>query len=275
MIKTYRFSVHKFTDTNNLTFSSIEYSKFKHGSKKYSRKLGMELACEFMKSVEYLTFRNYSVGIKLVVCSAPWKNIPVASTALKDYFINKFVSVWINENYQVVDLKVHRDHSYNIDYGTMTEVQRENAISSDDFYIDNKFIQGKVLFFIDDIFITGAHERRIISLLNTVGFDGKVLFLYYAEYQGKGKPSIENEINYAFMKSLSDMDYIIKNEDLIFNTRLVKFILNSEKCEFIKFILNQDHLFCSLLKQYIESNEYQKIDEFKVNYNQLKLDLLH
>ncbi|MEI6746397.1 MAG: phosphoribosyltransferase family protein [Methylococcaceae bacterium] len=271
MISTFRFSVHKFTDINNLTFSAIEYSKLKYGSRKYARRLGMELASNFLQSVEFQNLCPNLFEKKIVVCSAPWKNIPVASTALKDYFISEFNPIWSLDNPEVEDLKVYREHSYNEDYGVMTKEERERAITSDDFHIDKEFIKGKVLFFIDDIIVTGAHERRIESLLKSVEFEGVVLFLYYAEYQGNDNPAIENELNYAFMKNLADMDCIIKNEILIFNTRLVKFILNSSYYEFKTFIFNQSHCFCSSLKTHIECNEYHKIDEFKENYNQLTL----
>ena len=271
MISVSRFSKHKFTDTDNLTFSAIEYSKFKHGSQKFAQKLGRELACGFLESVEFNDFYQNISNNQIVICSAPWKNIPVASTALKDFFISKFNPVWSIDNQAVEDLKVHRAHSYNEDYGAMSKEQREQVITSDDFSIDKAFIKGKVLFFIDDIIITGAHERRIQSLLETVGFEGWVLFLYYAEYRGENSPAIENELNYAFMKNLSDMDYIIKNEGVIFNTRLVKFMLNAPDDEFKQFISNQTSNFCSSLKTHIIGNEYHKIEPFKKNYEQLQL----
>ena len=275
MISIYRFSVHQFTDKDNLTFSAIEYSKFKHGSKALSQKLGQELAGKFLKSAEFKHFCQNTFSHKVVICSAPWKNIPVASTALKDFFISDFNPIWCIDNHAVEDLKVHRAHSYNEDYGAMSKEQREKAITSDDFSIDNIFIKGKVLFFIDDIIITGAHERRIKSLLETVGFEGLVVFLYYAEYRGEDNPAIENELNYAFMKNLSDMDYIIKNEDIIFNTRLIKFMLNSPYDEFKHFISHQSSRFCSSLQMHIIGNEYHHIEQFKRNYEQLNLVLAH
>ncbi len=271
MISISRFSIHQFTDTDNLTFSAIEYSKFKHGSQKFAQKLGRELACGFLESVEFNDFYQNISTNQIVICSAPWKNIPVASTALKDFFISEFNPVWSLDNQAVEDLKVHRAHSYNEDYGAMSKEQREQVITSDDFSIDKAFIKGKVLFFIDDIIITGAHERRIQSLLETVGFEGWVLFLYYAEYGGENNPAIENELNYAFMKNLSDMDYIIKNEGVIFNTRLVKFMLNAPDDEFKQFISNQTSNFCSSLKMHIIGNEYHNIEPFKKNYEQLQL----
>lgn len=271
MISVSRFSIHKFTDTDNLTFSAIEYSKFKHGSKMFAQKFGRELARGFLGSIWLKSIHQNTSNNQVVICSAPWKNIPVASTALKDFFINEFNPVWSIDNQAVEDLKVHRAHSYNEDYGAMSKEQRELAITSDDFSIDKAFIKGKVLFFIDDIIITGAHERRIKSLLEAVGFEGCVLFLYYAEYRGENDPAIENELNYYFMKNLSDIDYIIKNEGVIFNTRLVKFMLNAPHDEFKKFISNQSSCFCSSLKNHIIGNEYHNIEQFKKNYEQLLL----
>ena len=275
MINVSRFSIHKFADTDNLTFSAIEYSKFKHGSKQFAKKLGTELACSFLESVEFKSFYQNTLNHQVVICSAPWKNIPVASTALKDFFISEFNPVWSVNNQAVQDLKVDRAHSYNEDYGAMSKEQREQVITSDDFSIDKVFIKGKVLVFIDDIIITGAHERRIKSLLDAAGFEGWVLFLYYAEYQGEDNPAIENELNYAFIKNLSNMDYIIKNEGVIFNTRLVKFILNAPNDEFKQFISNQSPSFCSSLEKHIIGNEYHNIEQFQKNYVHLQLLIKH
>ena len=274
-MQTFNFSVKQFDSFENLGFSAEEYSKLKYGSKRVARLFGTELGKEFLKFLEFNTTLTELIKDKeIVVSSAPYKFIPVASTILKDYFLSSFNRVWAEEHKSVQDLKVFRGHSYNADYGAMTEQERDEAINSDSFYIDKEFIKGKVLFFIDDIKITGSHERRIKALLESVGFDGIVVFLYYAQYKGEGHPNIENQLNFGFVENskndLLKINYIIQNDEFIFNTRVTKYILSAKHSVFCNFIDYQSKTFRNTLLTYLLGNEYNKLQEFKQNVQYLK-----
>lgn len=268
----FKYSLHKFSKLEDTIFDPKDYSKLKYGSKRAARIFGVNLGKSFLEELVYYDTDLYKMlkGKEIVISSAPYKFIPVASTILKDYFLSAFNTKWAEENPSVQDLKVFRGHSYNADYGSMTEAQRDEAINSDDFYIDANFIKGKTLFFIDDVRITGAHERRIEKLLDSVGFEGDVVFLYFAEFVGEGHPNIENELNFAFVKDLKSINYIIQNDDFIFNTRVTKYILSASKEEFSNFIDYQTKSFRNTLLTYTMGNEYHRLPEFKENINYLK-----
>ena len=273
-MKTSKYSLYKFTSLVNAGFNPEDYSKLKYGSKKVARIFGVDLGKSFLENLKYDEELALKLeGKEIVIASAPYKFIPVASTILKDYFLSAFNTKWAENNPSVQDLKVFRGHSYNADYGSMTEEDRDKAINSDDFYIDSNFIKGKTLFFIDDVRITGAHERRIEKLLESVGFEGDVVFLYFAEFTGKTHPNIENELNYAFVKDLRSINYIIQNDDFIFNTRVTKYILSATESEFSNFIDYQTKSFRNTLLTYTMGNEYHKLPEFKNNINYLKTKL--
>lgn len=264
------FSAYKFRDLNSLGFSDKDYSKMKHGSKATSRKFGVDLANKFLCSSEFVGLVPFLTGKEIVICSAPWKSIGVASTHIKNYFVSRFNPIWSEVSPSLQDLKVYRGHSYNDDYGSMDKEARSQAINSDDFHIDKEFIKNKVLIFIDDVKITGSHEDRIQKLLENVGFEGTVIYLYYAEYLGDGNPDIENLLNYAFVKCLLDINYIIQNDEFIFNTRVVKYILKSNHEEFKSFINYQSKSFMFELTKELTGNEYHKIPEYRENYEYLK-----
>lgn len=269
----FKYSLHKFKKLEDTLFDPKDYSKLKYGSKRAARIFGVDLGKSFIQSLEASPsggLYDKLKGKEIVIASAPYKFIPVASTILKDYFLSAFNTRWAEENPSVQDLKVFRGHSYNADYGSMTEEQRDAAINSDSFYIDSNFIKGKTLFFIDDVRITGAHERRIEKLLQNVGFEGNVVFLYFAEFVGEGHPNIENELNFAFVKNLKSINYIIQNDDFIFNTRVTKYILSASKDEFSNFIDYQTKSFRNTLLTYTMGNEYHKLPEFKENINYLR-----
>lgn len=167
------------------------------------------------------------------------------------------------------DFKISRGHSYLTEYGKMTAKEREEAITSDDFYIDKEFIKDKDLILVDDVYITGAHERRIIKLLREAGFKNTVYFLYYAEYVGPKDPSIEHEINLAAINDLYSIDNIIKNDEFIFNTRVTKFIMSFPPEEFLPFIKYQTNVFRNTLRTNVMGNGYHTQEAFKENFQQL------
>jgi hypothetical protein len=87
----FNFSVKQFKSFDNLGFSAEEYSKLKYGSKRVARLFGTELGRDFLKFLGFNTGLNDLLkGKEIVVSSAPYKFIPVASTILKDYFVSVF-----------------------------------------------------------------------------------------------------------------------------------------------------------------------------------------
>lgn len=259
-----RFSLHKFNSAMEIPFSFVDYSKFKHGDKSIARIFGKALGDAFDVSLE----NNKEV----VICSAPYKNIPVASTALKDYFISKFVIH--NPEIDVIDLKVFRGHSYNSDYGSATADERDALISSDDFYIDSEIIKDRDLILIDDIRITGSHERRMLSLLDSVNFEGNVIFVYFAELTNTNiHPNIENFLNHAFVKDINEVE-ILTHKEFLFNTRVVKLILNASFDKFKDFVDSKSYSFNESLLSYSLLNKYNQEVKFQENINYLKT-LIH
>lgn len=267
-MKIFKYSCKKFTSLSDLPFSDHDYSKYKHGSKRVSRLFGTELGNSFLrdKSIELANLDNKNI----VICSAPYNYIPVASTILKDYFFSAFNSIWAEYYESPQDLKIFRGHNYVADYSTMSYEDRIKAINSDEFYIDKEFIKDKTLFLIDDIRITGSHEQTMIKLLERIDFQGVVYFIYYAELVGNSSSaSIENDLNYAFVKNINNINYIIQNDEFIFNTRVTKFILSQKEEDFKNFIDYQSKSFRHTLKTNSMGNSYHKKDEFINNFNYL------
>jgi hypothetical protein len=266
------FSAQQFESRHNLGFCPKKYSTFKYGNKTVAREFGYELGEKFVHSTVYRELQNeFDLSlVPMVVSSAPYKFIPTASFSLKDYFVHKFNCFHaLKFGKSVEDFKVFRAHSYHDDYGSMSKAARDQAITSDDFYIDAQFIQGKILVFIDDIKITGSHQTRIESLLKVNNFDGRVVFLYYAELIGEDEPQIENYLNLHVINSLRDINKIIREDEFLFNTRVVKFILNRDETEFENFIHFQSRKFNETLLHFALGNEYFKEPRYQKNFKKL------
>lgn len=262
------FSAQKFQNRQHLEFCPEKYSQFKYGSKNIAREFGYELGRKFLDSAIYRKLQDkYDLSqMPIIVSSAPFKFTPTASLALKDYFVHEFNKAHaLKFDKSIQEIKIYRAHSYFDDYDSMSKEDRDIAITSDNFYIDKNLIEGKILFLIDDIKITGSHQTRIERLLKSVDFTGEVVFLFYAELTGKEEPQFEGFLNRKAIKDLKDINEIIRENEFIFNTRVVKFILQTNSADFTTFIQFQSKRFNETLLHYSIGNEYFKESMFRAN----------
>lgn len=166
--------------------------------------------------------------------------------------------------------KINREYSYDDDYGMMSKEDRAKAISSDLFHVDKTFISpDDTLVFIDDIKITGSHEQRIKELLKREKIKNDVIFIYIAKYTGND-PTIEHRLNHCVVNNLKDINDIIRNEEFIFNTRVVKFILKADIENFVSFITYQSNTFKETLFSLSILNNYHTNSKYKTNFDILK-----
>jgi hypothetical protein len=266
------YSLHKIQNTDNFGFSPAKYSKFKYGDDSIAKEFGNALAEGFIEN--YLSVNP--IIEQIVVISSPYAFIPTATFGMKNYFVFR-LNRWLAEhNLPVVqETKVTRSITYKEDYGELDEAQRLSLIGNDTFQIDREFLRNKVLIFLDDIRITGSHERMITKMLQEYNVENETHLLYFAELINRNiHPNIENFLNYNHVKSIFDLDDIIKNEKFSINTRLVKFILSSEPNSFKIFIQNHSDSFLELLYNMAIGNSYHTIEAYQDNLNLLRLQIL-
>lgn len=256
------FSAFQITGNNNFGFSPDEYSMFKYGSKNVARKFGHALANEFIASHSTCLKNN-----RLVVIPSAHSHIQTASCIMASFFIDRLNSfLFKNACSPVEQTKIHRTVTYREDYGEMSAEQRFNMIKGDKFHIDKSFLEGKTLIFIDDIKITGTHERIIVKMLDNFDIQNHCFMLYYADLENPDiDPRIENFFNSHFVKTLSDLDLIIKNDAFVFNTRVVKYILNSRNADCVDFLKNQTFEFVRNLFFLAIGNDYGQFDDYRQN----------
>ena len=269
MITTY--SLHKINQADRFGFSPLEYSRFKFGDEAIAKNYGIEMAEGFIR--EHLLFTP--VKHQIVVISSPYSFIPTATFAMKNYFVFH-LNRWLAENnFKVVEeTKVHRTITYKEDYGELNEEQRINLISNDRFHIDKAFLENKMLVFLDDIKITGSHERMIRKMIDQYGLQNNTFLLYFAELINKSiHPNIENFLNYAYVKSIFELNDIIKTNKFFINTRIVKYMLNYEHSSFEIFLKAQTDDFAALVYDMAIGNGYHAIEAYAKNLNHIKFRL--
>lgn len=262
------YALHQIHDPAEFGFDPKAYSRFKYGDDQVAKQFGTELADGFISG--YL--KDNFIDNQIVVISSPYSFIPTATFAMKNYFIHQ-LNRWLVENGGLVvqEAKVHRTITYKEDYGALSAEDRMNLIGNDSFHIDKHFLEHKTLLFLDDIRITGSHERMILKMVDAYEMKNDIHLLYFAELANMNiHPNVENLLNYYQVKSIFDLEDIIKSGSFCFNTRIVKYILNSDPDSVSIFIINQTDDFVNMLYNLALGNGYHTIDAYAVNLNFIK-----
>jgi hypothetical protein len=262
------YSLHKIENESFFGFSPSSYSKFKFGDESVAEEFGRDLAIGFIKSnADFLRRNNL-----LMVIPSPYFFIPTATFAMKIHFINE-LNCWLVENGLPVvkETKVSRSITYKEDYGKLNAEERIQLIGNDQFHIDKEIIKNHTLLFLDDIKITGSHEKMIMKMVADYSLKNNIFLLYFAELINKSiHPSIENYLNYYSVKELNDLFSIINHPHFFINTRIVKYILNSSDDSFYDFIIKTTKSFRRLLYNMAIGNSYHTIDTYKSNIDVLR-----
>ncbi|PSL47338.1 phosphoribosyl transferase-like protein [Chitinophaga niastensis] len=262
---TITYSLHKINNATHFGFSPDDYSRFKFGDEVVAKTFGISLAEGFIQ--QHLT--ENPIQQQIVVVSSPYSFIPTATFAMKNYFVFR-LNRWLAENgFPVVqETKVHRTITYKEDYGELDAAARMNLIGNDTFHIDKEFLHGKKILFLDDIKITGSHERMIMKMVETYNLSNDIYMLYFAELINKNiHPNIENHLNYHYVKSIFHLEEIIRDEQFFINTRIVKYILSYDFDTFCIFLQNQTSNFIHLLYNMALGNGYHTIEAYQPSLN--------
>ena len=262
------YSLHKIHSSTVFGFDAGDYSRFKYGDDMVAAAFGADLANGFIDEV----LQDEPPKKQIVVVSSPYAFIPTATFAMKNYFVFE-LNRWLAENGLPVvqETKVHRTITYKEDYGALDAEQRMNLIGNDSFHIDAAFLDDKILVFLDDIKITGSHERMISKMIKHYSLDNEVYMLYFAELANTDiHPNIENYLNYHDVRSIFDLDKIINSGSFAINTRIVKYMLCYEHESFCIFIQSQTFKFMNELYNMALGNSYHTMDTYLQNLDYLK-----
>jgi len=262
------YALHQIHHTEVFGFDPNAYSRFKFGDELVAKDFGQQLAEGFIAG--YL--KDNFIENQIVVISSPYSFIPTATFAMKNYFVHQ-LNRWLvaHGGLVVQEAKVHRTITYKEDYGALSAEERMNLIGNDSFHIDKHFLDHKTLIFLDDIRITGSHERMILKMVDQYQMKNDIHLLYFAELANKDiHPNVENLLNYHHVKSIFDLEGIVKSGAFCFNTRIVKYILNSDFNSFSIFIANQTEEFINMLYNLALGNGYHTIDAYALNLNYIK-----
>jgi hypothetical protein len=265
------FHALSFTGKHDLPFKPEEYSWFKHGCKTYARKFGEATADAFFKHLLTSGELEAAKAYPITVAASPYINVPTATYAMKDYFIERFNHLLNEQGYgPVQETRVYRFKSYADNYGLMTAEERLKALEGDAFYTDINFLTGKLAIFLDDIYITGGHESRVAEMLApfhdawpSLGPFRSYAVVYAKLVNNEADPTIEDWLNHYSVKTLYDVARIINDGHFQLNTRVLKFILRQPGEQLEPFLQYMNKGLLQTMRSAAIGNDYDNMHAFK------------
>jgi hypothetical protein len=209
-------------------FSAAQYSRYKYGSvaaaEAFARALG-EAFCECCPELVRVP--------KLLMTSSPYTYVPTAATTLARSLQPVLNAVRAETGLPPAPLvQVDRIGASAGDYGTLSAQARNrrmaaNVLSFRRFPPDQ--VRGALLLVIDDVRVTGAHQRSVMRASEDMPFLART-FLYIACFRraagNRFDPTQENALNHAAVKTLGDLAGIVTDSDFSWNVRVCKFVLD-------------------------------------------------
>ncbi|QIG71118.1 phosphoribosyltransferase-like protein [Rhizobium phage RHph_TM40] len=258
------YYAHKFTSMEDLPFDAVDYCALKFGSDEVARRFGYELAEKFFEEHSSRIVTNHCA-----VIPSPYNFVPNAATILSKHFINRLNELIVEVNGDYVDyVRIHRKVTYTGDFGKLNEDARRKLIGQDSFYVNKQILKNKLLIYLDDVIITGAHEDRLKEVMVKNKMKNDCFFVYYGKYFGT-EPTIENKINFGGIETVEDyVNFITDRDHLI--VRPIKYLLSLPNEQF-KFYLNKtsrtrlEELFHSCLGE-----GYNRIPQYQENFVALR-----
>jgi PRTase ComF-like len=223
-----RFSAHQFSSLDQMTFAPRLYSELKFGSDSAAKTMGYELALAF--------FQTHQQELKtrsVLVMSSPYNYVKNAAAIMTMYFFDKLNELMASAfrkhaNYSII----HRTSPPVKDYGFMSKEERRLHSDSSKIFINKDFIQDSFLVFVDDVRITGMHEKKIADMLISKHIKNEAIFLYFAEYLGENE-KIEGDLNFSAIKNLQDYVLLSHEPNHHVIVRPCKYLLSRPSSELL------------------------------------------
>jgi hypothetical protein len=273
-----RIAVNTITDIDELGFEPVEYSRFKYGDHEVAKRFGRSLFAYF---VSEMLNKKIAENSHLIFYSSPYTYLPTSSFHMTKEFYRLLCEHLKRNPNLSLNLefgKIERCQTYSEDYGSMSAEERYDLIKKDTYKFNNTPSEKAVLIFIDDISITGTHQKVIEKLLNENDIRNNSFFYYFAKLENKSvDPTFENELNYAYVKGVEELAEILLLKDFRNTTRTTKCILQLNEQKLFDLIermnkFNGRDILAEIYKGALMNN-YSAMDSYKRNLDILAKEI--
>jgi hypothetical protein len=207
-------------------FDAALYSRYKYGSAAAADSFARALGQAFLDRYGRLADQP-----RLLIAAAPYRRVPTAANALAVRFATVLNDARAGRGIPPAPLvRIERIAATSGDYGTLpaearTRLMAANALSFDRL---RPHAHGAHLIVVDDVQVTGAHQRCLIRASETLPFASRT-FAHIAAFGPAGPerpdPALEDRLNHAAVSTLDDLAEIVTGADFTWNVRVCKFLL--------------------------------------------------
>ena len=257
-----------------MPFDTQSYSRFKYGDGNIARLYAFGLAEVLAQTRPELIYGNEQV----VITSSAFKYVPTASHAIATAFQDAISYLRYTQGLPASDnIKIHRAHVEEGDYGTRSLGEREEIMRRNGIRIDGDYIKGKHLLIIDDVIITGSHERKVEQIIDSLGLLS-VQFLYALQMdaeEAKADPTIEDRLNHSAVRTLENLAQIIETRNFLINARVCKFVLSQkEPAELSLFLQSANNEFLYSLYVSAIGDGYVYMEGYQANTKLIEKEMM-
>jgi len=309
-----RYESYFFDAKKEMLFDANNYSMFKHGSGTVARHYGKALAARFIKrypswlscsdddvrlfekrekTTKNRRAKSLSVDLdcayiepeskkqqynnKIYVTCSPYKKAPTAACAVAKYFTDSLNKHLESKGLQkAVLFKIDRLSLFEGDYSEQSEEHRKVIMARNPLALPPGLdLEGSNLIIIDDIRITGIHEKSVLEAVKQHN-PRKICKMFVALFEqekGEENARLEAVINHASISSLENLHHLISGmgDNYIPNARVCKFILRQKDLEELDDFLSEQSLhLLQVLYDYMIGDGYQEMNTYKS-----QLDVVH
>ncbi|HVI69742.1 MAG TPA: phosphoribosyltransferase family protein [Magnetospirillaceae bacterium] len=218
-----------FVYDNGAHFNAGKYSRFKHGDNEVAAAYAGEMA-DLLES-QVLPQAN---DAPVVVTASAYRLVPTAARSVAQMMY----TVLLKRGHKIDAGRIHRPVLTNGDYAGMSEAERRLVMNSNGVYIDYDLFVRRHVVVIDDIRITGNHERSIVELFRDVPILSLThTYVVQMDPDVAADPKVEEELNQWWVKGLDQLiELIVGDSEYTFNARTVKMILEAASTDLTAFL---------------------------------------
>ncbi len=250
-----RICLTKLTSEHGLPEAALvdatSYSRFKHGDAAAGRRFAVALAA--------LAARRLDERPVLVTTSA-FAQVPPAAYSLLIPFVQHLRL--LRPDLQVGTVRITRRGVSNGDYSRMTPRDRRASIGASDL-APERDITGAVVLALDDIRVTGNHERAMDRCLTDAGV-AEVRHLYVVDAAGFADcPQVESVLNEAATGGAAELLDIAAERRFVPNSRLCRKVLSLPHDELRAFARGADPSLLGWLSAAIEHDRLAQLPAYE------------
>jgi len=249
-------------------FDAALYSRYKYGSTVAAGWFARTLGQAFLDRCPRLAHQP-----RLLIASSPYRRVPTAANALAVRFAAVLNVARAGRGLPPAPLvHIERIAASSGDYGTLpaearTRLMAVNALSFDRL---RPSADGAHLIVVDDVKVTGAHQRCLIRASATLPL-GSRTFVHIAAFDSAGAqpldPALEDSLNHAVISTLDDLADIVRDSDFTWNVRVCKFLLcPASRGELPSFLVRMTDRFVRELRHNSFIDGYARMDAYRESH---------